>query len=83
MLPLWTSNSPFSSSPKSLGDKVADDACKKTTKEPAGGDDYIRDEFERLIEQEQTADKANSTNSIYTVNTPVNVAGSFSVNVAE
>ncbi|GJS58739.1 putative ribonuclease H-like domain-containing protein [Tanacetum coccineum] len=33
---------------QSLDDKVADDAGKKNTEEPAGDDDYVRDEFERI-----------------------------------
>ncbi|GKE53019.1 ribonuclease H-like domain-containing protein, partial [Tanacetum coccineum] len=52
LLPLWTPNSPISSSLKSSDDKVADDVEKKTTKDPTkedGKDDQDLREFERLI----------------------------------
>ncbi|GJS87376.1 putative ribonuclease H-like domain-containing protein [Tanacetum coccineum] len=65
LLPLWTSNLPFSSSPKSLDDKVADDAGKKVSDDPreaTGSNDQVKDA------------NTNSTNSIYTVSTPVNTA---------
>ncbi|GJT98266.1 hypothetical protein Tco_1093784 [Tanacetum coccineum] len=39
LLPLWTPDSPISSSLKSLDDKVADDVEKKSTEEPAKEDE--------------------------------------------
>ncbi|GKA30704.1 ribonuclease H-like domain-containing protein [Tanacetum coccineum] len=54
LLPLWTPDSPISSSPKRLDDEVADDAGKKSTKYPANegdkDDQDLRDEFQREIE---------------------------------
>ncbi|GJY86260.1 hypothetical protein Tco_0500286 [Tanacetum coccineum] len=73
LLPLWTPDSPISSSLKSLNDDVADDAEKKSTKDPTKegdkDDQDLRDEFaskfERLIVQGKEAEiNINSTNSV-------------------
>ncbi|GJZ32880.1 putative ribonuclease H-like domain-containing protein, partial [Tanacetum coccineum] len=79
LLPLWTPDSPISSSLKSSDDKVADDVEKKTTEDPAKEDDKddqdLR-EFERLIVQGKEAEiNINSTNSVFAVSSPVNTAG--------
>ncbi|GKE98423.1 hypothetical protein Tco_0021774, partial [Tanacetum coccineum] len=54
LLPLWTLDSPISSSPKRSDDEVADDAGKKSTKDPTNegdkDDQDLRDEFEREFE---------------------------------
>ncbi|GJY97106.1 putative ribonuclease H-like domain-containing protein [Tanacetum coccineum] len=54
LLPLWTPDSPISSSPKRSDDEVADDAGKKSTKNPANegdkDDQDLRDEFEKEFE---------------------------------
>ncbi|GKC00874.1 putative ribonuclease H-like domain-containing protein, partial [Tanacetum coccineum] len=75
LLPLWTPDSPISSSLKSSDDKVADDVEKKSTKDPTKQDDYddqdLRDEFERLIHQEKD-ENVNSTNNINNVSSTVN-----------
>ncbi|GJT64511.1 putative ribonuclease H-like domain-containing protein [Tanacetum coccineum] len=77
LLPLWTPDSPISSSLKSSDDKVADDVEKKSTKDLAKEDDYddqdLRDEFERLIHQEKD-ENVNSTNNINNVSSTVNTA---------
>ncbi|GJZ95678.1 putative ribonuclease H-like domain-containing protein [Tanacetum coccineum] len=79
LLPLWTPDSPISSSLKSSDDKVADDVEKKsikdTTKEDDKDDQDLR-EFERLIVQGKEAEiNINSTNSIYTASPLVNFDG--------
>ncbi|GJR78172.1 putative ribonuclease H-like domain-containing protein [Tanacetum coccineum] len=54
LLPLWTPDSPISSSPKRSNDEVVDDAGQKSTKDPANkgnkDDQDLRDEFEREFE---------------------------------
>ncbi|GJV74363.1 ribonuclease H-like domain-containing protein [Tanacetum coccineum] len=54
LLPLWTPDSPISSSPKRSDNEVADDVGKKSTKDPANegdkDDQDLRDEFEREFE---------------------------------
>ncbi|GJW53240.1 putative ribonuclease H-like domain-containing protein, partial [Tanacetum coccineum] len=83
LLPLWTPNSPISSSPKRSDDEVADDAGKKSTKDPVNeGDkddqdlrDEFKREFERLFVQGKEAEiNINSTNSISVVSSPINTA---------
>ncbi|GJR27186.1 putative ribonuclease H-like domain-containing protein [Tanacetum coccineum] len=79
LLPLWTPDSPISSSLKSSDDKVADDVEKKSIEDPAKEDDKddqdLR-EFERLIVQGKEAEiNINSTNSVSAVNSPFNTAG--------
>ncbi|GKB69273.1 hypothetical protein Tco_0930685 [Tanacetum coccineum] len=73
LLPLWTPDSPISSSIKSSNDNVADDAEKKSTKDLAKegdkDDQDLRDEFasefERLIVQGKEAEiNINNTNSV-------------------
>ncbi|GKE80153.1 hypothetical protein Tco_1550153, partial [Tanacetum coccineum] len=81
MLPLWTPDSPISSS----DDKVADDVEKKTIEDPAKKDDKddqdLR-EFERLIVQGKEAEiNINSTNSVFAVSSSVNTAGTKKANV--
>ncbi|GJU65795.1 hypothetical protein Tco_1247630 [Tanacetum coccineum] len=85
LLPLWTPDSPISSSLKSSDDKVADDVEKKTTKDPAKEDDKddqdLR-EFERLIVQGKEAKiNINNTNSVSAVSSPVNTAGTKDADV--
>ncbi|GKC14022.1 putative ribonuclease H-like domain-containing protein, partial [Tanacetum coccineum] len=85
LLPLWTPDSPISSSLKSSDDKVADDVEKKTTEDPAKEDDKddqdLR-EFERLIVQGKEAKiNINNTNSVSAVSSPVNTAGTKDVDV--
>ncbi|GJU93450.1 putative ribonuclease H-like domain-containing protein [Tanacetum coccineum] len=85
LLPLWTPDSPISSSLKSSDDKVADDVEKKTTEDPAKEDDKddqdLR-EFERLIVQGKEAEiNINSTNSVSAVSSPVNTAGTKDADV--
>ncbi|GJX86142.1 hypothetical protein Tco_0336916 [Tanacetum coccineum] len=84
LLPLCTSGSPISSSPKSSDDEVADDTQKKSTKAPAKEDDKddqdlrvkFEREFERLIIQGKEAKiNINSTNNINTGSLTVNTAG--------
>ncbi|GJR46754.1 putative ribonuclease H-like domain-containing protein [Tanacetum coccineum] len=79
LLPLWTPDSPISSSLKSSDDKVDDDVEKKTTKDPAkeyDKDDQDLREFERLIIQGKEAEiNINSTNSVSANSSPVNTAG--------
>ncbi|GKA08142.1 ribonuclease H-like domain-containing protein [Tanacetum coccineum] len=84
LLPLWTPDSPISLSHKSSDDGVADDAGKKSTKDPANegdkDDQDLRDEFEReferLIVQGKEAEiNINSTNSVFAVSSSVNTAG--------
>ncbi|GJT40357.1 hypothetical protein Tco_0940222, partial [Tanacetum coccineum] len=80
LLPLWTPDSPISSSPKRLDDKVADDARKKSTKDPANegdkDDQDLRDKFEREFK---------STNNIYSASPLVNIDGLsyFNVNLLD
>ncbi|GJX09004.1 putative ribonuclease H-like domain-containing protein [Tanacetum coccineum] len=78
LLPLWTPDSPISSSLKSSDDKVADDVEKKNTEDPAKEDDKddqdLR-EFERLIVQRKEAEiNINGTNSVSAISSPVNTA---------
>ncbi|GJR52017.1 retrotransposon protein, putative, ty1-copia subclass [Tanacetum coccineum] len=89
LLPLWTHDSPISSSHKSLDDEVADDARKKSTKDPANegnkDDQDLRDEFERefkrLFDKGKEAEiNINSTNSILAVSSPINTAGTKDAN---
>ncbi|GJY50860.1 ribonuclease H-like domain-containing protein [Tanacetum coccineum] len=85
LLPLWTPNSPISSSLKSSDDKVVDDVEKKTTEDPAKGDDKddqdLR-EFERLIVQGKEAKiNINNTNSVSAVSSPNNTAGTQDADV--
>ncbi|GKA98316.1 hypothetical protein Tco_0826253, partial [Tanacetum coccineum] len=80
LLPLWTPDSPISSSPKRSDDEVADDAGKKSTKDPANegdkDDQDLRDEFERLFVQGKEAKiNINNTNSFFAVRSPINTAG--------
>ncbi|GJX74630.1 hypothetical protein Tco_0313225 [Tanacetum coccineum] len=60
LLPLWTPDSPISSSPKRSDDDVANDAGKKYTKDPTNegdkDDQDLRDEFEREFERTKDAD---------------------------
>ncbi|GKD09226.1 putative ribonuclease H-like domain-containing protein, partial [Tanacetum coccineum] len=90
LLPLWTPDSPISSSLKSLNDDVADDAEKKSTKDPTKegdkDDQDLRDEFaskfERLIVQGKEAEiNINGTNSVFTVSFLVNSAGTKYIDV--
>ncbi|GJY59957.1 hypothetical protein Tco_0459849 [Tanacetum coccineum] len=78
LLPLWTPDSPISSSLKSSDDKVVDDVEKKTTEDPAKEDDKDDEdlrEFERLIVQGKEAEiNINSTNSVSAVSSHVNTA---------
>ncbi|GJS87082.1 ribonuclease H-like domain-containing protein [Tanacetum coccineum] len=83
LLPLWTPDSPISSSPKRSDDEVADDAGKKSTKDPANegdkDDQDLRDEFEREFERlfvqgKEAEININSTNSISAVSSPINTA---------
>ncbi|GJW88678.1 putative ribonuclease H-like domain-containing protein [Tanacetum coccineum] len=78
LLPLWTPDSPISSSLKSSDDKIADDVEKNTTKDPAkenDKDDQDLREFERLIVQGKEAKiNINRTNSVFVVSSPVNTA---------
>ncbi|GKC46540.1 ribonuclease H-like domain-containing protein, partial [Tanacetum coccineum] len=78
LLPLWTPDSPISSSLKSSNDKVANDVEKKTTKDPAKEDDkgdHDLREFERLIVQGKEAEiNINNTNSVSAVSSPINTA---------
>ncbi|GKA77174.1 putative ribonuclease H-like domain-containing protein [Tanacetum coccineum] len=78
LLPLWTPDSPISSSLKSSDDKVADDVEKKTTEDPAkedDKDDQDLKEFERLIVQGKEAKiNINNTNSVSDVIFPINTA---------
>ncbi|GKB43175.1 putative reverse transcriptase domain-containing protein, partial [Tanacetum coccineum] len=64
LLPLWPSNSPFSS--KSLADKEVIDAGKKTVQEPASENDQVfLDKLARLQNQEKEAcDAAYAANVI-------------------
>ncbi|GJV47203.1 putative ribonuclease H-like domain-containing protein [Tanacetum coccineum] len=85
LLPLWTPDSPISSSLKSLDDKVSNDVEKKTIEDPAKEDDKddqdLR-EFERLIVQRKEAEiNINSTNSVSAVSSPVNTAGTKDADV--
>ncbi|GKA27654.1 putative ribonuclease H-like domain-containing protein [Tanacetum coccineum] len=89
LLPLWTHDSPISSSPKRSDDEVADDAGKKSTKDPANegnkDDQDLRDEFERefkrLFDKGKEAEiNINSTNSILAVSSPINTAGTKDAN---
>ncbi|GJW09871.1 putative ribonuclease H-like domain-containing protein [Tanacetum coccineum] len=84
LLPLCTSGSPISSSPKSSDDEVADNTQKKSTKAPAKEDDKddqdlrvkFEREFERLIIQgKESKININSTNIINTTSSTVNTAG--------
>ncbi|GKE98540.1 hypothetical protein Tco_0021891, partial [Tanacetum coccineum] len=90
LLPLWTSDSPTSTSPGRSDDEVADDAGKKSTKDPANeydkDDQDLRDEFEReferLIVQGKEAEiNINSTNNISAVSSSVNTAGTKDADV--
>ncbi|GKA92021.1 hypothetical protein Tco_0813946, partial [Tanacetum coccineum] len=62
LLPLWTHDSPISSSPKRSDDEVADDAGKKSTKDPAN-------------EGKEAEININNTNSISNVSSRINTAG--------
>ncbi|GJV44886.1 putative ribonuclease H-like domain-containing protein [Tanacetum coccineum] len=77
LLPLWTPDSPISSSLKSSDDKVADDVEKKTTEDPAKEDekdDQDLREFESSPVNTAGRKDAdiNSTNNIYTASLLVN-----------
>ncbi|GJT37379.1 putative ribonuclease H-like domain-containing protein [Tanacetum coccineum] len=79
LLPLWTPDSPISSSLKSSDDKVADNVEKKSIEDPKKEDDKddqdLR-EFERLIVQGKEAEiNINITNSVSAVSSLVNTAG--------
>ncbi|GKA10535.1 ribonuclease H-like domain-containing protein [Tanacetum coccineum] len=84
LLPLWTPDSPISSSPKRSDDEVADDAGKKSTKDPANegdkDDQDLRDEFEREFERlfvqgKEAKININNTNNISAISSPINTAG--------
>ncbi|GKC78827.1 hypothetical protein Tco_1129601, partial [Tanacetum coccineum] len=79
LLPLWTLNSPISSSPKKSDDEVADDAKKKSTKDPANEgnkDDQDLREFERLFVQGKEAKiNINNTNNIFGISSLINTVG--------
>ncbi|GJU88272.1 putative ribonuclease H-like domain-containing protein [Tanacetum coccineum] len=85
LLPLWTPDSPISSSLKSSDDKVANDVEKKTTEDPAKEDDKDDQdfrEFERLIVQGKEAKiNINSTNSVSADSSHVNTARTKDVDV--
>ncbi|GJZ09591.1 putative ribonuclease H-like domain-containing protein, partial [Tanacetum coccineum] len=66
LLPLWTHDSPISSSPKRSDDEVADDAGKKSTKDPAN-------------DGKEAEINIKSTNSISSVSSPINTAGTKDV----
>ncbi|GJU12580.1 hypothetical protein Tco_1134976 [Tanacetum coccineum] len=79
-----TPDSPISSSPKRSDDEVADDARKKSTKDPANegdkDDQDLRDEFEREFERlfvqgKEAKININSTNSISAISSPINTGG--------
>ncbi|GJR65565.1 retrovirus-related pol polyprotein from transposon TNT 1-94 [Tanacetum coccineum] len=79
-----TPDSPISSSPKRSDDEVADDAGKKTTKDPANegdkDDQDLRDEFERefkrlFVQGEEAEININNTNNISVVISPINTVG--------
>ncbi|GJR45555.1 putative ribonuclease H-like domain-containing protein [Tanacetum coccineum] len=83
LLPLWTTDSLFSSPPKRSPDdgfKPLGDAEKKDTKDLRNDDDKTITEEAQRNDQEKDVD-TNNTNSIYTVSTPVNVASSTFINV--
>ncbi|GJW86988.1 putative ribonuclease H-like domain-containing protein [Tanacetum coccineum] len=84
LLTLWTPDSPISSSPRRSDDEVADDAGKKSTKDPANegdkDDQDLRDEFEREFERlfvqgKEAEINIDSTNSISAVSSPINTVG--------
>ncbi|GKB62879.1 putative ribonuclease H-like domain-containing protein, partial [Tanacetum coccineum] len=82
LLPLWTVDPPFSQSLKISPDdgfKPSRNDEKKVTEEPRkeGGDPSKEGE---RYDQEKDAD-VNSTNSVYTISSPVNIVGSSFVNV--
>ncbi|GJT76556.1 putative ribonuclease H-like domain-containing protein [Tanacetum coccineum] len=65
-------------------DEVADDAGKKSTKDPANkgdkDDQDLRDEFERLFVQRKEAEiNINSTNRISAISSPINTGGTKDV----
>ncbi|GJX95228.1 putative ribonuclease H-like domain-containing protein [Tanacetum coccineum] len=66
LLPLWTPDSPISSSPKRSDDEVADDAGKKSTKDPAN-------------DGKKAEINIKSTNNISSVSSPINTAGTKDV----
>ncbi|GJT72444.1 putative ribonuclease H-like domain-containing protein, partial [Tanacetum coccineum] len=81
LLPLWTTDPPFSQSSKSSPDarfKPSGYDEKKVIEEPRkeGGD--LSKEGER-DDQEKDAD-VNSTNNVYTVSSPINIVGQSFVN---
>ncbi|GJX20596.1 putative ribonuclease H-like domain-containing protein [Tanacetum coccineum] len=83
LLPLWTADSLFSSLPKSSPDdgfKPLGDAEKKDSKDPGNDNDKTITEEAQRDDQEKDVD-TNSTTSIHTVSTPVNVASSTFINV--
>ncbi|GKA18617.1 putative ribonuclease H-like domain-containing protein [Tanacetum coccineum] len=89
LLPLWTPDSPISSSPKRSDDEVPDDARKKSTKDQTNegdkDDQDLRDEFEREFERlfvqgKEAEININNTNSISAVSSPINTARTKDVN---
>ncbi|GJS99124.1 putative ribonuclease H-like domain-containing protein [Tanacetum coccineum] len=83
LLPLWTTDSLFSALPKSSPDdgfKPLGDAEKKDSKDPGNDNDKTITEEAQRDYQEKDVD-TNSTTSIHTVSTPVNVASSTFINV--
>ncbi|GJZ01797.1 hypothetical protein Tco_0519758, partial [Tanacetum coccineum] len=90
LLPLWTPDSPISSSPKRSDDEVPDDARKKSTKDQTNegdkDDQDLRDEFEREFERlfvqgKEAEININNTNSVSAVSSSVNTTGTKDVNV--
>ncbi|GJW80534.1 putative ribonuclease H-like domain-containing protein [Tanacetum coccineum] len=84
LLPLWTPDSPIFSSPKRSDDEVANDAGKKSTKDPTNegdkDDQDLRDEFERdfkrlFVQGKEAKITINSINSISAVSSPINTTG--------
>ncbi|GJR74057.1 putative ribonuclease H-like domain-containing protein [Tanacetum coccineum] len=75
LLPLWTPDSPISSSPKRSDDEVADDAGKKSTKDPANegdkDDQDLRDKFEREFERLFVQGKEDADNEPMMPNTGI------------
>ncbi|GKC44386.1 ribonuclease H-like domain-containing protein [Tanacetum coccineum] len=89
LLPLWTPDSPISSSPKRSDDEVADDARNKSTKDPTNegdkDDQDLRDEFEKEFERlfvrgKEAKININNTNSISAISSPINTTRTKDVN---
>ncbi|GJU96566.1 putative ribonuclease H-like domain-containing protein [Tanacetum coccineum] len=90
LLPLWTLDSPISSSHKSSDDGVAHDAGKKSTEDPTkkgdNDDQDLRDEFEReferlIVQKKEAKININSTNNISDVSSHDNTAGTQDADV--